>query len=77
MALSVRTSFALGRKRCTTSLVDSSRLNSAMVPSIGDDIPADCTIGVSTVSTCASGLTERAGIPFVSLASLLEQVSRP
>jgi len=41
------------------------------------DIPADCTIGVSTVSTCASGLTERAGVPFVSLASLLEAVSRP
>lgn len=41
------------------------------------DIPADCTIGVSTVSTCASGLSERAGVPFVSLASLLEAVSRP
>jgi D-lactate dehydrogenase len=40
------------------------------------DIPADCTIGVSTVSTCASGLSERAGVPFVSLASLLEAVSR-
>jgi len=41
------------------------------------DIPDDCTIGVSTVSTCASGLSERAGIPFVSLASLLEAVTRP
>ena len=41
------------------------------------DIPGDCTIGVSTVSTCASGLTDRAGVPFVSLASLLEAVSRP
>ena len=41
------------------------------------DIPADCTLGVSTVSTCATGLSERAGIPFVSLASLLERVSRP
>jgi len=41
------------------------------------DIPADCKIGISTVSTCASGLSERAGIPFVSLASLLEAVSRP
>jgi D-lactate dehydrogenase len=41
------------------------------------DIPADCRIGVSTVSTCASGLSERAGIPFVSLASLLELASRP
>jgi len=42
-----------------------------------DDIPPDCEIGISTVSTCASGLSERAGIPFVSVASLLEAVSRP
>ncbi|HTJ58022.1 MAG TPA: FAD-binding and (Fe-S)-binding domain-containing protein [Devosiaceae bacterium] len=41
------------------------------------DIPADCTLGVSTVSTCASGLSERTGIPFISLASLLEAASRP
>jgi len=41
------------------------------------EIPADCEVGVSTVSTCAAGLSERAGIPFVSLASLLEYVSRP
>jgi D-lactate dehydrogenase len=40
-------------------------------------IPADCTLGVSTVSTCATGLTDRMGIPFVSLASLLERVTRP
>lgn len=39
-------------------------------------IPADCTLGVSTVSTCATGLSERMGIPFVSLASVLEMVSR-
>lgn len=41
------------------------------------DIPADCMLGVSTVSTCASGLSEHAGVPFVSLASLLEWASRP
>lgn len=41
------------------------------------DIPAGCTLGVSTVSTCASGLTEHAGVPFVGLASLLEWASRP
>lgn len=40
------------------------------------DIPADCTLGVSTVSTCASGLSEHAGVPFVGLASLLEWASR-
>ena len=42
-----------------------------------NDIPAGCTLGVSTVSTCASGLTEHAGMPFVGLASLLEWASRP
>ncbi|WEK03935.1 MAG: FAD-binding and (Fe-S)-binding domain-containing protein [Candidatus Devosia phytovorans] len=40
------------------------------------DIPAGCTLGVSTVSTCASGLSEHAGVPFVGLASLLEWASR-
>jgi D-lactate dehydrogenase len=44
---------------------------------VKNDIPADCQVGISTVSTCAAGLSERAGIPFVSLASLLEYVSRP
>jgi D-lactate dehydrogenase len=44
---------------------------------VKNDIPADCTVGVSTVSTCATGLSEHAGIPFVSLASLLEYVTRP
>ncbi|MEQ1900070.1 MAG: FAD-binding and (Fe-S)-binding domain-containing protein [Devosia sp.] len=44
---------------------------------VKSDIPSDCTLGVSTVSTCATGLSERAGIPFVSMASLLERVSRP
>ncbi|WDR01752.1 (Fe-S)-binding protein [Devosia algicola] len=42
-----------------------------------NDIPPDCRIGISTVSTCASGLSEHAGIPFVALASILEYVSRP
>jgi D-lactate dehydrogenase len=26
------------------------------------EVPADCTLGISTVSTCASGLSERVGI---------------
>ncbi|MGV8832661.1 MAG: FAD-binding and (Fe-S)-binding domain-containing protein [Devosia sp.] len=41
------------------------------------DIPAGCTLGVSTVSTCASGLSEHTEVPFVGLASLLEWASRP
>jgi D-lactate dehydrogenase len=44
---------------------------------VKNDIPANCTVGVSTVSTCATGLSEHAGIPFVSLASLVEYVTRP
>jgi D-lactate dehydrogenase len=44
---------------------------------VKNDIPANCTVGVSTVSTCATGLSEHAGIPFVSLARLLEYVTRP
>ncbi|WP_236884271.1 FAD-binding and (Fe-S)-binding domain-containing protein [Devosia sp. A16] len=40
-------------------------------------IPEGCEIGLSTVSTCATGLSERMGIPFVSIASLLEMVSQP
>jgi D-lactate dehydrogenase len=39
-------------------------------------IPEGCEIGLSTVSTCATGLSERMGIPFFSIASLLEKVSR-
>jgi len=41
------------------------------------DIPDGCDVGVSTVATCASGLSEHAGVPFVSLASLLEWATRP
>jgi D-lactate dehydrogenase len=42
-----------------------------------NDIPDDCSIGVSTVSTCATGLSDHLGLPFVALASVLEYVSRP
>jgi len=41
------------------------------------DVPEHCQIGVSTVTTCATGLSDHLGIPFVALASLLEYVSRP
>jgi D-lactate dehydrogenase len=52
-------------------------LNAHATRRVGNDIPDNCTLGVSTVATCASGLTEHADIPFVSLASLLEWASRP
>ncbi|WP_052951615.1 FAD-binding and (Fe-S)-binding domain-containing protein [Devosia soli] len=52
-------------------------LNAHATRRIHNDIPANCSLGISTVSTCASGLTEHAGVPFVSLASLLEWASRP
>ncbi|GAB5427802.1 MAG: FAD-binding and (Fe-S)-binding domain-containing protein [Devosia indica] len=51
-------------------------LNAHATRRVGNDIPQGCELGVSTVSTCASGLSERAGVPFVSLASLLEWASR-
>ncbi|WP_338721649.1 FAD-binding and (Fe-S)-binding domain-containing protein [Devosia sp. XK-2] len=51
-------------------------LNEHATRRVGNDIPQGCELGVSTVSTCASGLSERAGVPFVSLASLLEWASR-
>ena len=51
-------------------------LNAHATRRVGNDIPAGCELGVSTVSTCASGLSEHAGIPFVGLASLLEWASR-
>ena len=53
------------------------QLNAWATRFVKNDIPPDCAVGISTVSTCATGLSERAGIPFVSLASLLEYVSRP
>lgn len=52
-------------------------LNAHATRRVRNDIPSECTLGVSTVSTCASGLTEHADIPFVGLASLLEWASRP
>ncbi len=51
-------------------------LNKHATRFVKQDIPAGCTLGVSTVSTCASGLSEHAGVPFVGLASLLEWASR-
>ncbi len=52
-------------------------LNAHATRRVGKDVPSDCQLGVSTVSTCASGLSEHAGIPFVRLPSLLEWASRP
>jgi D-lactate dehydrogenase len=52
-------------------------LNAWATRRVGNDIPEGCTLGVSTVSTCATGLSEHAGIPFVSLASLVEYATRP
>ncbi|NGP16916.1 FAD-binding and (Fe-S)-binding domain-containing protein [Devosia aurantiaca] len=51
-------------------------LNAHATRRVGNDIPEGCELGVSTVSTCASGLTEHAAIPFVGLASLLEWATR-
>lgn len=52
-------------------------LNAHATRFVKDDIPSGCVLGVSTVATCATGLSEHSGIPFVSLASLIEYASRP
>jgi D-lactate dehydrogenase len=52
------------------------QLNAHALRFAKNDVPANCTIGVSTVSTCATGLSEHLDIPFVGLASILEYVSR-
>jgi len=52
-------------------------LNAHATRFVKSELPPDCGLGVSTVSTCATGLSEHAGIPFVSLASVLEMVSQP
>jgi D-lactate dehydrogenase len=51
-------------------------LNEHATRRVKNDVPENCSVGVSTVSTCASGLSERAGVPFVGLASLLEWATR-
>jgi D-lactate dehydrogenase len=52
-------------------------LNAWATRFVRSEIPDDCKVGISTVATCATGLSERAGIPFVSVASLLESATRP
>ena len=51
-------------------------LNAHATRFVKADIPAGCTLGVSTVSTCASGLTEHAGVPFV-VAGELARMGKP
>jgi len=53
------------------------KLNAHALRFATNDVTKDCKIGVSTVSTCAIGLSKYLQIPFVSLASILEYVSRP
>jgi len=52
-------------------------LNAWATRFVKNEIPSDCRVGVSTVATCATGLSEHAGIPFVSLVSVLEYATRP
>jgi len=53
------------------------KLNEHALRFAKNDLPENCKIGVSTVSTCAIGLSKHLQIPFVSIASILEYVSRP
>src|SRR5690606_29136749 len=52
-------------------------LNAHALRFAAGDIPQECAVGVTTVTTCGVGLTDRLNIPFVSLASLVEWATRP
>jgi len=42
-----------------------------------NELAHNCSLGISSVATCAAGLSQHLGIDFVSPVSLLEYVSRP
>ena len=50
-------------------------LNAHATRFVKGEIPPDCTLGVSTVSTCATGLSEHSGIPFVRLRACWNRVA--
>ncbi|MBP5986868.1 MAG: FAD-binding oxidoreductase [Azonexus sp.] len=52
-------------------------LNQHALRKIHDELPANCTCGVSTNRTCEIGLTAETGITYQSIAYLLDQCSRP
>ncbi|MFN4325972.1 MAG: FAD-binding and (Fe-S)-binding domain-containing protein [Azonexus sp.] len=52
-------------------------LNQHALRHIHAELPAGCTCGVSTNRTCEIGLTAETGIPYRSVAYLLEACSRP
>ena len=52
-------------------------LNRHALRHIHDELPAACACGVSTNRTCEIGLTAETGVPYESVAFLLEKCSRP
>jgi D-lactate dehydrogenase len=52
-------------------------LNKHALRHIHEELPANCTCGVSTNRTCEIGLTAETGRKFQSIAYLLEKCSRP
>ncbi len=53
------------------------QLNAHALRHARNDPPRNCTLGISSVATCAVGLSEHLRIPFASPASVLEYVTRP
>jgi D-lactate dehydrogenase len=51
-------------------------LNQHALRKIHGELPADCACGVSSNRTCEIGLTAQTGIPYRSIAYLLEECSR-
>ena len=52
-------------------------LNTHALRHIHAELPADCACGVSSNRTCELGLTAETGLPYRSIAWLLEVASRP
>ena len=52
-------------------------LNAHALRHVRAQLPEGCCSGVSTNRTCEIGLTDRTGLPYRSIAYLLEHCSRP
>jgi D-lactate dehydrogenase len=52
-------------------------LNAAALKDLKDALPAECHAGFSTSRTCEIGLSLHAGIPYQSIAYLVDACTRP
>ncbi|KFC93782.1 glycolate oxidase subunit GlcD [Leminorella grimontii] len=52
-------------------------LNASALRLLKEQVPANCTEGVSNSRTCEIGLTEHSGIPYRSILYVVDRVTRP